>query len=105
MFAGIQQQGGFEEGLSLGRGRPGLGKFTDERAQNIIRGTADLMGWDRAHLDHSTWRYMGQSHCRADAIEPAPGAFDRRALKHYSRQFEAINVPRALTSATDGRGL
>jgi hypothetical protein len=37
----------------------GLGKLTDERAQDIIDRTADLMGWDRAHLDHSIWRYMG----------------------------------------------
>jgi hypothetical protein len=29
-----------------------------KRGQEVVHRTADLMGLDRAHLDHSIWRYM-----------------------------------------------
>jgi hypothetical protein len=32
-----------------------------ERGQEVFHRTADLMGLDRAHLDHSIWRYMSGS--------------------------------------------
>jgi endonuclease III-like uncharacterized protein len=38
--------------------RAGLGKLNYERGKEVIHRTADLMGWKRAHLDHSIWRYM-----------------------------------------------
>lgn len=36
----------------------GLGKLSYERAKEVIHQTADSMGWKRADLDHSIWRYM-----------------------------------------------
>jgi hypothetical protein len=41
-------------GTSLG----GLGKLSYGRGQEIVHQTADLMGMDRAHMDHSIWRYI-----------------------------------------------
>lgn len=38
--------------------RAGLGRLSYERGQEVIYRTADLMGLNRAHLDHSIWRYM-----------------------------------------------
>ena len=36
----------------------GIIKLNYNDSQDIVRQTADLMGLDRAHLDHSIWRYM-----------------------------------------------
>ncbi|MCW3476268.1 hypothetical protein [Limobrevibacterium gyesilva] len=36
----------------------GIGKFNYARSQEIVHRAADLLGLDRAHLDHSIWRYM-----------------------------------------------
>lgn len=38
--------------------RAGLGRLTYGRAQELVYQTADLMNVNRAHLDHSIWRYM-----------------------------------------------
>jgi hypothetical protein len=38
--------------------RAGLGRLNYQRAKEIVHRTADLMGWKRAHLDYSIWRYM-----------------------------------------------
>lgn len=38
--------------------RAGLGKLNYERGKEVVHRTADLMGWRRADLDHSIWRYM-----------------------------------------------
>jgi hypothetical protein len=38
--------------------RAGFGKLNYERARELVHQTADLMGLNRAHLDHSIWRYM-----------------------------------------------
>lgn len=38
--------------------RAGLRKLNYGRVQEIVHETADLMEIDRAHLDHSIWRYM-----------------------------------------------
>ena len=38
--------------------RAGLGRLNYERSKEVVHRTADLMGWERAHLDHSIWRYM-----------------------------------------------
>jgi hypothetical protein len=36
----------------------GLGKLGYDCCQDLVHRTADLMRLDRAHLDHSIWRYM-----------------------------------------------
>jgi hypothetical protein len=36
----------------------GLGKLNYPAGQDVVHKTADLMQLDRAHLDHSIWRYM-----------------------------------------------
>jgi len=36
----------------------GFGRLSYRAGQDIVHTTADLMGLDRAHLDHSIWRYM-----------------------------------------------
>lgn len=38
----------------------GLGRPTYEHAKEILRQTADFLGINRAFLDNSIWRYMGQ---------------------------------------------
>jgi hypothetical protein len=38
--------------------RAGMGKVSYARVQEIIHTAADLMKLNRAHLDHSIWRYM-----------------------------------------------
>ena len=47
-------------------GRAGLGKLTYERARELVHQTADLMKVNRAHLDHSIWRYMSSDKTRLE---------------------------------------
>jgi len=48
----------------------GLGKLSYPAGQDVVHRTADLMQLDRAHLDHSIWRYMSGS--KVSAIHGMP---------------------------------
>jgi hypothetical protein len=54
----------------------GLGKLNYQRGKDIIHRAADLLGWKRAELDHSIWRYMSgdkRSGRGADSHAPVDG--------------------------------
>jgi endonuclease III len=48
----------------------GLGKLSYPTGQDVVHKTADLMQLDRAHLDHSIWRYMSSG--KASAVDGMP---------------------------------
>jgi hypothetical protein len=50
--------------------RAGLGKLSYGRGQEIVHQTANLMGMDRAHMDHSIWRYMSGGKKAVRDVEP-----------------------------------
>jgi hypothetical protein len=45
--------------------RAGIGRLNYARGQEVVHRTADLMEVDRAHLDHSIWRYMSGGNQRS----------------------------------------
>jgi len=42
--------------------RAGISCRNDNEAQRVIELAADLLGYDRAHFDHSIWRHMEPKH-------------------------------------------
>jgi hypothetical protein len=65
----------------------GLGKLSYPVGQDIVHRTADLMQLNRAHLDHSIWRYMSGSKASAlDGVplggQPADFCFPGTTLSH-----------------------
>ena len=55
--------------------RAGLGKLDYDRCQEVLHRTADLMKLDRAHLDHSIWRYMSGDETAVSKGGPCRGHF------------------------------
>jgi len=54
----------------------GLGQVAYWEGQDLVHKTADLMQLDRAHLDHSIWRYMSGG--KASAIDGMPGCLRQK---------------------------
>jgi hypothetical protein len=62
--------------------RAGLGKLNYARGKDAIHRAADLMKLNRAHLDHSIWRYMSGDRGKSGAGgTAAPGCAKTRTSK------------------------
>ncbi len=72
----------------------GLGKLSYSAGQDVVHKTADLMQLDRAHLDHSIWRYMSGG--KASSVVQSPQGHRGDGLMSNDLGFETHQIEQRL---------